>query len=259
MNQVVAPPKRLADNLWDFNEINENGPYTDSYLLIGDESAIVVDTMMTDTGLYDAVRAITDKPLKVFITHGHGDHAGASLEAFLDAGVPVYMSLLDLPALKARSRFADKLDAVRDVKEGDVFDLGGIKLTALSLEGHSAGSFVLLDYEHQMMFTGDAIGAGIFWMQLPACLPLGRYLKALEKVAVEVEKCPDIQIYPGHRHQAPEHKKRFFDEILYMTRGIVDGSIVGYEAETNLRGNVIKHRTVTYGLTEQYCYREENI
>lgn len=32
---------RISDNIWQFNEANENGPYVDAYLIMGTERALV--------------------------------------------------------------------------------------------------------------------------------------------------------------------------------------------------------------------------
>ena len=50
MNQTVGAPVQIRENIYQFNETNEFGPYVDSYLIIGTERALVVDALQTDTG-----------------------------------------------------------------------------------------------------------------------------------------------------------------------------------------------------------------
>lgn len=66
-----------------------------SILLVGDDGAIVVDTMETNQTAATVLaefRKITDKPIKALIyTHSHPDHiGGAAVFAEGNAGIPVY-------------------------------------------------------------------------------------------------------------------------------------------------------------------------
>lgn len=45
-------------------------------LLVGNEKALLIDTACGNYDLAGLVQKLTDKPLTVVLTHGHGDHAG---------------------------------------------------------------------------------------------------------------------------------------------------------------------------------------
>ena len=100
MGQYVKPPVQILENIWQFTEGDK--PYFDvnAYLIIGTKSALLVDALQSEIGILDEIRKLTDKPIDVFITHGHGDHAGPALKEFHDAGIPVYMSHRDYDLLK---------------------------------------------------------------------------------------------------------------------------------------------------------------
>ena len=170
---------KIADNLYEFTESADfagNGhpvPYVDSYLYIGDSRAAVIDTLQNAKGLYAAVREITPLPVDVLITHGHGDHVGASTAEFAEAGCRVYMDMADYKFLNPD---AVKKEWFTDMQNGETFDLGGITLEAISCPGHTSGSMVFLDRAHQVIFTGDTVGSGHFWMQIPTAIPLSRFL-----------------------------------------------------------------------------------
>ena len=51
------------------------------FLITGPEEALLIDTGFPDSGVYSAVKALTDKPVKVALTHGDRDHTGG-LERF---------------------------------------------------------------------------------------------------------------------------------------------------------------------------------
>jgi glyoxylase-like metal-dependent hydrolase (beta-lactamase superfamily II) len=46
----------------------------------------------------------------------------------------------------------------KDIKGGDIFDLGGITLHAYDLPGHTVGSMVFVSPEMRLLFTGDVVG-----------------------------------------------------------------------------------------------------
>ena len=53
---------------------------TYSYLLEGDERAMVIDTMFGYGNLKTFCRELTDRPLFLVNTHYHGDHAGGNFD-----------------------------------------------------------------------------------------------------------------------------------------------------------------------------------
>ncbi len=55
----------------------------------------------------------------------------------------------------------------QEMREGDVFDLGGIQLEGTEVPGHTQGSVILCDREENGVFSGDAIGR----RTAPATLP----------------------------------------------------------------------------------------
>ena len=176
---------KLSDTLYQFNESADfagNGqlrPYVDAYLLIGTKHAALIDCLQNVTGLYDEIRKLTSLPIDVLITHGHGDHAGASTKEFAEAGCPIYMVSEDFAILSGRLDV--KQEWFTDLKDGDSFDLGGYRLETIACGGHSPGSVVFLEREHQMLFSGDTIGSGHFWMQLPNCIPLSQFCTNLRR------------------------------------------------------------------------------
>ena len=67
--------REVAKDVW---QINDGGP--NIYLIIGHDSALVVDTGNGAADLAGQIIKMTDKPLIVLNTHGHGDHTGANYQ-----------------------------------------------------------------------------------------------------------------------------------------------------------------------------------
>lgn len=192
-------------------------------LVIGDSQAALIDTGLgTDRSLRDIVSCLTDKPVKCLITHCDPDHVGAA--ALFD---PVYISpeedtrsqlpmILDVEArldfIRAQGHCPDDVmgyireNIIREpvtgyqqVKDGDLFDLGGRELLAVSLPGHSMGSMCYMDRRSKIAFTGDAITRSPLII-FGRCPPLSIYLSALKRFR-DIADGP-LDLYCGHSMEA---------------------------------------------------------
>lgn len=251
----VDAPVQIRENIWQFNEPNAMGPYVDAYLIVGEKSALLVDALQTRIGLYEEVRKITQKPLSVFFTHGHLDHAGLATAELHEAGVPLYMSLKDFDLLKGMTDYGEEPDWFIDLKPGTTFDLGGYVFHTLPINGHSQGSMVALDYENQLLFSGDGIGSGIFWMHLPFCSPLRVFQKELEALAAECKRCPELLVFPGHRNQSPvQLTGQYVKDVLTITNGLLDGSLRGEPRSMAWHDGTMEFHEIGLGQMISFCY-----
>ena len=259
-SQHVRPPRQIRENIWKFTEGDKPCFDVDAYLIIGDRSALLVDALQSETGILEEIRQLTDKPLEVFITHGHRDHAGNAVREFHEAGVPIYMNHRDLDMLKGMDDYGLKPDWLTDLKPGHVFDLGNYRFEILPVEGHSKGSMVALDREHQLLFSGDSIGSGHFWMQLPGCSPLHVFRNDLEKLAAVCAGCPDLLVFPGHSSQSPvQLTGQYVTDTLYITNGLLDGSLIGETKSMPWNNGEMKYSEIGYGQMTGYCYNPDNL
>lgn len=219
----IFETKKVNDNLYLICErINPKITFSMG-LVIGDKIAAIIDTGFGITGsLRKHIETITDKPVICLITHGDPDHVGAA--ALFDT---IYMSNLDdelqKEALKVERRISDvtiasghneKLieymkahivpnESIQyiNINEGDVFDLGGIKLEAVPLPGHSKGSFCFLNREEGYAITGDSVAAVSYsTIFAPRCTSLAIYAKALHHF-YDVSG-DEMVLYSGHTMEA---------------------------------------------------------
>lgn len=170
------------------------------YLVVGEERACMIDTMNAYTNLREEVEKLTDKPVYVVNTHGHGDHIFGNVyfdEAYIepaDRGI-VRMFLESPDYVKLAEEKGWKMPLYKEIHEGDKLDLGGRTLEIYSLPGHTPGGILLLLKEDRVLFSGDSINHHL-WMQLPGCLPLHEYVKKLDRIMFLEEKA-DIVVH-GH-------------------------------------------------------------
>jgi len=162
------------------------------YLIEGSQSALLIDTGMGPEDLSAFVSKLTNKPVIVALTHGHGDHS---------AGAKYFKEVyLDARDLKIAGNMGNA--KILNLKEGQIFDLGGIKIETIAIPGHTPGSVAFLDRTNQCIFTGDGIGSGSVWMQLGHSLSLEVYLSAVKKVEAML---PSFKlIWYGHEEQLKE-------------------------------------------------------
>lgn len=256
MSEAKLTVTKYSDDLWIFNE--SGGANVDAYLVLGREKAALIDSLMSVPKLWDEIRKITDLPVELIVTHGHLDHIGIATLELMDKGCPVYMDKKDLDMAEASHK--TELSSIIDITDGMVFDLGGVKLEAISLGGHTPGSIVLLDRENERLFTGDAIGSGDFWMQLPCCLSLQELAENIENLIEKLQNTEGVILHPGHRHQSPpQMDEQYIFDVLDCTRGIIDGSIKGKTLTMDFHGGQLDFCETSYGLVRGYCYDPKNL
>ena len=255
----VKPPVQIREDVWQFTEGEK--PYdVNAYLIIGERSALLVDALQSETGILEEIRKLTDKPLEVFLTHGHSDHAGPAVLEFRGAGIPVYMNRRDDEMLSGRDGYGPDMDWLADLEPGHVFDLGGYRFEILPVEGQTRGSMAALDKEHGLLFSGDSIGSGNFWMQLPGCSPLHVFRNDLEKLAAACAECPELLVFPGHRSQSPvQLTGQYVQDTLYLTNGLLDGSMKGEPETMPWNNREMKYAKIGYGQMVSYCYNPDNL
>lgn len=152
--------KLLIPGVWEITDKPDGiNPYVDMYLIEGSHRALLVDAGDSNGDLMGYLRKLTDKPIDLLITHGHGDHV-AGMAQF----EKVYMSHKDIGILNTFTGFNVDKSMVVDLHDREIFDLGHCKIEVIMLPGHTYGSVVLLDRERQLLFTSDSLGSGTIWM-----------------------------------------------------------------------------------------------
>ena len=155
-----------------------------SFLIIGEEKALMVDTGLGMQDMKAVVDELTDLPVEVMNTHTHFDHIGGNWQfgtvhvfdhptavARLQTGVPrtgEYTSEIDTnftpeafhwqgPLPIDLDTFVTKPCTFETVEEGHVFDLGGRRFRVVHTPGHSPDSIMLANDEEKLLFTGDTV------------------------------------------------------------------------------------------------------
>lgn len=152
--------------------------FANSYLIVGKEAAVLIDTGYGAVDYYEICRSITNLPLSVVVTHGHYDHTG---------GVHQFPK-----------------EWVKRLKAGEVNTFGDIKLEVIATPGHTPSSVCLLDRERGLLFVGDTINPHEIWLQLIES-DLEQWLDSIDKLAT---------LYPDVRRVLTGHGPFFTGEVL---------------------------------------------
>ena len=136
---------KLYDNVWAF----EDG-HVRSFLIIGQEKALQLDTGLGGVDLGKEVPKLTDKPVILVNTHCDRDHVGGNAPFDTRYAHPADIAEI----IKDFPQDADKYTPVED---GFIFDLGGATLQVIHSPGHTYGSITLYYRERGLLFSGDNI------------------------------------------------------------------------------------------------------
>ena len=172
------------------------------YLVEGDSAALLIDGLTGVGSLKAFVRELTELPVTLAVTHGHIDHVGAAWEYGQVCVHPADMALMYEPMHasvssrlgfvgsrggRAPKRETEPTEAdvppARPVKafpirEGDVFDLGGVEIEVIEVPGHTEGTVVFLDRAARILFSGDACNLNTL-LNLPGSTSVARYRESL--------------------------------------------------------------------------------
>ncbi len=116
-------------------------PTTNSYLVIGDEKAILFDLAVNEPGISDYLKTITKKPVDLVLSHGHPDHI-YHVNDFDDLWMhpaDEYMLTLGLDILGLPP--VNPCPNINYLKNGDIIKLGGRNLEVIHVPGHSLEAY----------------------------------------------------------------------------------------------------------------------
>lgn len=204
---IITKPSKITENIYLLDTV------WSSYLVTGKELALVEPGVSTNVPLYiKNIKKFGFKPQDIsyiIVPHAHSDHRSgfASLLEYMPKAKIVAHSLgvetLKHPEIPpplrefSRDWKTKPVEVSKTVKEGDLLDLGGVKLKVLETPGHSNDSISLYDENSLSLFVSDALGAYTPWNNdwIPnPFYDLNKYYDSLEKLT----KLPLKTLIPAH-------------------------------------------------------------
>lgn len=185
--------------------------YTNIYLILGSQKALLVDTGCGLFPLKPIVdKLIEDRELLVFNTHSHFDHRGANDEFDIiyihesevkNASMPFDITFLKNSPKEIINIYSNRdflyqpPKEVKSLKEGNKFDLGDITIEVIHTPGHSIGSISLLTNKGEL-FTGDTAHYGSMYLPKRKQFPI--ILSSISKLKDLFNADKAQEIYPSH-------------------------------------------------------------
>lgn len=199
------------------------------YLLIGRETAMLIDTGSGEGDIRKVVEEITDLPVMVVNTHGHFDHTGGNScwskawmtqEAALHAKEPFGALHSEWFHSKPYPDYE-----INFLKEGEVIRLGERNVEVISIPAHSEGSIAFLDRNTRYLFCGDELESGqVIWFVRNESVTLkemaAQHKRNMEKLK-QRRKDYDL-LWPAH-NGTPLRPDQYLDDFITLDEMIMDG------------------------------------
>lgn len=213
------------------------------YLIEGDKKAVLLDTGIGIGNLKDVVEKMTDKPIEVYLTHGHVDHAGGIYNF-----EKVWVEEQDVRLLQSHSQvefrfdfasaYIHELKSVEDMKKympygkeiqlgvvryGDIIDLGNRRLQVVNLKGHTQGSIGFYDEKTKTLFAGDGCNNSTF-LFLEEATSVAEYKATLLELREEWMKKVEHFIIC---HEYIEIPVSVVDDVIECCDMVMEGKTLG--------------------------------
>jgi glyoxylase-like metal-dependent hydrolase (beta-lactamase superfamily II) len=220
-----------------------------SYLIVGEDRALLWDTGMDIGDMRLCVSKLTDLPVTVLNSHAHFDHMGGDYQFKRVWNVDVryahevaengwsheYVAGWETPdtfdpnvpvpaRYDAATVYGHPYQVTRWVHPGDRFDLGDRVLRIVATPGHSPDGISLYDRSERLLFVGDAFYLDELYAFIDGS-DLAQYTATASRLAA---------LAPKVRHVMPSHmttmiSPKWLGRMDAAFQAIHDGTATAYE------------------------------
>ena len=172
------------------------------------------------------------KPVAVFLTHGHIDHTFSIVPTCSGYSIPAYIHsedriLLTHPERALSPLFAATLEGstflepadVRDLRNGDLLDFLGMKISVTHAPGHTRGSLLYQfrdESGEEVLISGDVLFAGSVGR---TDLPTGSPAEMESTLRKKIWPLPDsLRVLPGHGPETTIGREKMVNPFLKELR-----------------------------------------
>ena len=169
------------------------------------KKAAIIDPGGETPRLMDALQKLGLTLEKIWITHGHLDHAGATAEIKEATGVPIegphpddqfWIDEIPVSGAKWGMPEARSFTPDRWLQNGDVVTLGETRFEVFHCPGHTPGHVVFFQREARFAQVGDVLFKGSIGR---TDFPRGNFEQLIESITTRLWPLgDDVQFVPGH-------------------------------------------------------------
>lgn len=184
------------------------------------QECVVIDPGMPDVSFEIAhiCEQYRLKPVATLITHGHLDHTFSVVPVCEGYGIPAYIHSEDRVLLKNPEKalsqvFAASLEGmtftepadIRELRNGELLDLLGMKIQAIHAPGHTRGS-VMFSFDDEVIVSGDVLFAGSIGRTDQPTGSTKDMENTLRKKILPLSD--DLRVLPGHGQETTIGQER---------------------------------------------------
>ena len=189
---------------------------THSYLLIGEKSALLIDTGLGVDNIKEVVERLTSLPILVVTTHIHWDHIGGhslfnniavyeTEKNWLADKFPIPLEVVKKNLMREPCDFPKEFNIeqyrifqgqpTQLLHDCEILDLGNRQIKVIHTAGHSPGHCCFYEPQRKYLYSGDLIYKGCLDAFYPSTNPV-HFMQSVEKIkTLNIEK-----LLPAH-HQ----------------------------------------------------------
>lgn len=197
------------------------GMTVNSYLIAHANTCIIVDPGDEGEKICNTVIKNHWTPKSIILTHGHFDHIKDAKFVAQQFNLPIFIhefdkSFLTTPNLNLATVFGfsfEGIDSTDYLHDGDIFELGDLKIKVIHTPGHTPGSICLMC--NDCLITGDTLFKR---MISRTDLPGGDEDALMDSLDKLFSLKGDYKVYPGH-----EDITKLLEEKKYNEKFEEDG------------------------------------
>ncbi|MFN3959919.1 MAG: MBL fold metallo-hydrolase [Parvularculaceae bacterium] len=205
--------------------------------------AAVVDPGGEADKIMAAAREINADIVKIWLTHGHLDHAGAAVEIKRRTGAPIegpqkeevfWLNQIRESWLRFGIEDGENCTPDRWLDDGDSLELDGMTFEVVHTPGHTPGHVVIFNRAAKLAFVGDVLFAGSIGR---TDFPRGDHATLIRSITEKLWPLgPDMRFVPGHGPMSTFGRER-------QTNPFVADHLTGYQGAAVEAPDALAQRT----------------
>lgn len=195
---------KITDSIYGIYEMGQFEEVI-SYLILGEERALLFDTGLGVGDMASLVAGLTDLPVSVLNSHSHYDHIGGNYQFERIYGVASDFTVGNaaghansevkefvgpgwvwkpMPNGVSYENYHTEPFEISDIiSDRDTIDLGGRVLSVYLVPGHAPDALVLIDKAARLMWTGDTFYPATLYAHLEGS-DVEDYTKSAERLSI---------------------------------------------------------------------------